>query len=108
MPPTLTLTPADCLLELFEGDAFNFLMELTDTDTGEPINVSADTFTSEILGLDGSVVYSMTIDDTDAINGKIGVSGTAACVTWNGLRWLFRNATVDRTYVKGRVSVEAL
>jgi hypothetical protein len=107
MPPSLTLTPADCLLELFEGDAFNFVIELTDTDTGDPIDVSGNTFTSQILGLSNELIYDMTIDDTDANIGKIAVAGTAALTSWNGLKWLFRDATADRTYVKGRVSVEA-
>jgi hypothetical protein len=92
-------------LELTSGDLFGFDVKFTVHSTGAPIDVYTYSFVALIYDANGFTVSSFTCTNGGPGTGIVSISGGPALLNWNGLKWRFRNNSLSKTFLTGRVQV---
>lgn len=72
---SIKITPAKLNYTIIRGDDFADTVTISEGEPSAPVDVSARTYTAQVRSTpDGTVVATMTIDDTNAATGVIGYS----------------------------------
>lgn len=108
--------PGDHPLELYRGDFYGEQHTFTDTDTGDPVDLSGRTWRAEIRASQeatAALVATMDVDATAAATGVIAVTlpaDQAALLTGPAYFWdleatLVSDTDVVKTWLAGEVEV---
>lgn len=104
--------PGDYPITLYRGDTRIWRDEFADAATGRPLDLSGYTFRAQVRsGVDGAVIATMGIDDSQASNGVITRTLTAAqtgALTAARGAWDLELTSPDgfvRTYLAGAVRI---
>jgi hypothetical protein len=107
----LAQLPGELNLTIYRGDTTNFQVTVTDSVTGDPMVLPTTGWRSQVRVLRSSddVLFSVTVDATDAATGVLGLSITGtdtASVTVDSAFWDLENTDTDRTYLAGKVRLK--
>lgn len=104
--------PGDYPISLYRGDTRIWRDEFADAATGHALDLTGYMFRAQIRdSIDGDVIATMTVDDSDAANGVITRSLTAtqtAALAAARAAWDLELTSPDgfvRTYLAGAVRI---
>lgn len=107
----LAQLPGALDLTIYRGDNTNFRVTLTDTESGDPLELPTTGWRAQVRVQRASedVLFTITVDATDAATGVVDLSIAGAdtgAVTVDSAFWDLENTDTDRTYLAGKVRLK--
>lgn len=107
----LAQLPGALDLTIYRGDNTNFQVTLTDTETQEPLVLPTSDWRAQVRVLRSSaeVLFTITVDASDAAAGVLGLSIAGAdtgTVDVDSAFWDLENTGTDRTYLAGKLRLK--
>lgn len=107
----LAQLPGALDLTIYRGDDTNFQVTITDTESGDPLELPTTGWLAQVrVDKDSAtVLFTITVDASDAASGVLVLSIDGAdtgSVTDDSAVWDMENTTQERTYLAGKIRLK--